>query len=62
MQEPDEACMLAKEAFDDALEKLDCSLCGNPEAQRDCSLIMQLLRDSVTLWTLESDAADDPLD
>ncbi|XP_065326870.1 14-3-3 protein beta/alpha-A-like [Pelmatolapia mariae] len=44
---PEEACKLAKTAFDDAIAKLD-SL--NTESYKDSTLIMQLLRDNLTLW------------
>lgn len=39
---------LAKEAFDDAIAELD-SL--SEESYKDSTLIMQLLRDNLTLWT-----------
>jgi len=42
------ACDLAKEAFDAAIEKLD-TLGDN--TYKDSTLIMQLLRDNLTLWT-----------
>lgn len=42
------ACQLAKQAFDDAIAELD-SL--NEESYKDSTLIMQLLRDNLTLWT-----------
>jgi len=42
-----EACDLAKKAFDEAIEKLD-SL--NDVSYRDSTLIMQLLRDNLTIW------------
>ena len=42
------ACQLAKQAFDDAIAELD-SL--NDESYKDSTLIMQLLRDNLTLWT-----------
>lgn len=44
----DAACALAKQAFDDAISELD-SL--SEESYRDSTLIMQLLRDNLTLWT-----------
>ena len=52
------ACELAKSAFDQAISGLD----KLPEASyKDSTLIMQLLRDNLTLWTSESNqgAADD---
>ncbi|KAA3478640.1 14-3-3 protein 7-like [Gossypium australe] len=42
------ACHLAKQAFDEAIAELD-SL--NEESYKDSTLIMQLLRDNLTLWT-----------
>ena len=58
LNSPDRACHLAKQAFDDAIAELD-SL--SEESYRDSTLIMQLLRDNLTLWTSsdggEGDAA-----
>ena len=48
LNSPDRACHLAKQAFDDAIAELD-SL--SVESYRDSTLIMQLLRDNLTLWT-----------
>src|ERR1700684_376367 len=48
LNSPDRACHLAKQAFDDAIAELD-SL--SEESYRDSTLIMQLLRDHLTLWT-----------
>lgn len=42
------ACHLAKMAFDEAIAELDSS---NEESYKDSTLIMQLLRDNLTLWT-----------
>ncbi|CAG5136515.1 unnamed protein product [Candidula unifasciata] len=53
MNEPDEACKLAKSAFDDAIAQLDQL---NEESYKDSTLIMQLLRDNLTLWTSDSQA------
>jgi len=57
LQQPKEACELAKKAFDEAIEKLD-SL--SDVSYRDSTLIMQLLRDNLTIWsqTDEPEAAD----
>ncbi|VDO97327.1 unnamed protein product [Heligmosomoides polygyrus] len=55
---PDKAsCQLAKQAFDDAIAELDTL---NEDSYKDSTLIMQLLRDNLTLWT--SDAAADDQD
>jgi 14-3-3 protein epsilon len=56
LNSPDRACHLAKQAFDDAIAELD-SL--SEESYRDSTLIMQLLRDNLTLWT-SSDGAEEP--
>jgi len=53
MQE--EACCLAKAAFDDAIAELDTL---DEESYKDSTLIMQLLRDNLTLWT--SDDSEQP--
>jgi len=45
---PDQACHLAKAAFDDAIAELDTL---NEDSYKDSTLIMQLLRDNLTLWT-----------
>jgi 14-3-3 protein beta/theta/zeta len=45
---PERACQLAKQAFDDAIAELDTL---NEESYKDSTLIMQLLRDNLTLWT-----------
>ncbi|CAJ0930464.1 unnamed protein product, partial [Mesorhabditis belari] len=49
---PDKACVLAKQAFDEAIAELD-SL--NEDSYKDSTLIMQLLRDNLTLWTNDDD-------
>jgi len=48
LKQPEKACELAKSAFDEAIDKLD-SL--NDDSYRDSTLIMQLLRDNLTIWT-----------
>ncbi|CAK9860470.1 unnamed protein product, partial [Sphagnum jensenii] len=45
---PDRACTLAKQAFDEAIAELDTL---GEESYKDSTLIMQLLRDNLTLWT-----------
>mmetsp|Transcript_21271 Transcript_21271/g.27469 ORF Transcript_21271/g.27469 Transcript_21271/m.27469 type:complete len:248 (+) Transcript_21271:62-805(+) len=54
LNSPDKACQIAKAAFDDAIAELDTL---NEESYKDSTLIMQLLRDNLTLWT--SDQTDD---
>ena len=54
---PEKACHLAKQAFDDAIAELDTL---SEESYKDSTLIMQLLRDNLTLWT--SDIIDDGAD
>jgi hypothetical protein len=48
LKEKDKACTMAKTAFDDAISKLDQLEEGD---YKDSTLIMQLLRDNLTLWT-----------
>lgn len=48
------ACQLAKQAFDEAIAELDTL---SEESYKDSTLIMQLLRDNLTLWT--SDLQDE---
>lgn len=48
LDEPKEACKLAKQAFDEAIAKLDAL---EESDYKDATLIMQLLRDNLTLWT-----------
>ena len=58
-----EACSIAKTAFDDAIAELDTL---SEESYKDSTLIMQLLRDNLTLWTsdgekTEEDTGDNPV-
>ena len=57
LNSPDRACHLAKQAFDDAIAELD-SL--SEESYRDSTLIMQLLRDNLTLWTSSDGSEPEP--
>ncbi|XP_077009264.1 14-3-3 protein theta [Tamandua tetradactyla] len=51
LNNPELACTLAKTAFDEAIAELDTL---NEDSYKDSTLIMQLLRDNLTLWTSDS--------
>ncbi|KAF9651728.1 14-3-3 1 protein [Thelephora ganbajun] len=55
LNSPDRACHLAKQAFDDAIAELDTL---SEESYKDSTLIMQLLRDNLTLWTSDMQDSD----
>jgi len=55
LNSPDRACHLAKQAFDDAIAELDTL---SEESYKDSTLIMQLLRDNLTLWTSDLHEAE----
>ncbi|XP_046736809.1 14-3-3 protein zeta isoform X3 [Diprion similis] len=58
LNSPDKACQLAKQAFDDAIAELDTL---NEDSYKDSTLIMQLLRDNLTLWTSDTqNEGDEP--
>jgi 14-3-3 protein epsilon len=59
LNSPDRACHLAKLAFDDAIAELDTL---SEESYKDSTLIMQLLRDNLTLWTSDQPEADNEQD
>merc|ERR1711948_11618 len=52
LQNPDEACKMARTAFEDAIAELDNVA---EDSYKDSTLIMQLLRDNLTLWTSEQE-------
>ncbi len=57
LNNPTKACKLAKDSFDQAIAELDNL---SEDSYKDSTLIMQLLRDNLTLWTSEtSDKNDD---
>ncbi|KAH9518664.1 hypothetical protein Btru_005912 [Bulinus truncatus] len=56
LNSPDRACRLAKAAFDDAIAELDTL---SEESYKDSTLIMQLLRDNLTLWTSDMQGEND---
>merc|ERR1711881_463196 len=53
---PEEACKMARQAFEDAIAELDSV---GEESYKDATLIMQLLRDNLTLWTSDQEAGND---
>lgn len=55
----DNACNLAKKAFDDAIAELDTL---SEDSYKDSTLIMQLLRDNLTLWTSDMEGEGDNSD
>jgi len=63
LNSPDQACQLAKQAFDDAIAELDTL---SEDSYKDSTLIMQLLRDNLTLWTSDNQGdgedAEEPRD
>merc|ERR1712037_192043 len=52
LQKPDEACKMARQAFEDAIAELDNV---SEDSYKDSTLIMQLLRDNLTLWTSDQE-------
>merc|ERR1712039_320686 len=50
LSDPEEACKMARTAFEDAIAELDNVA---EDSYKDSTLIMQLLRDNLTLWTSE---------
>ncbi|KAL0553164.1 hypothetical protein IC582_007052 [Cucumis melo] len=58
LNQSDKACSMAKQAFEEAIAELDTL---GEESYKDSTLIMQLLRDNLTLWTSDSqDQLDEP--
>merc|ERR1712039_542777 len=55
LQQPDEACKMARTAFEDAIAELDNVA---EDSYKDSTLIMQLLRDNLTLWTSDQEEAN----
>jgi len=55
LNNPEEACKMARQAFEDAIAELDHV---SEDSYKDSTLIMQLLRDNLTLWTSDGDDAN----
>uniref|UniRef100_A0A7N6FER9 14-3-3 domain-containing protein n=1 Tax=Anabas testudineus TaxID=64144 RepID=A0A7N6FER9_ANATE len=56
LNSPEQACSLAKQAFDEAIAELDTL---NEDSYKDSTLIMQLLRDNLTVSTHEYICSED---
>merc|ERR1712084_131859 len=54
LNKPDDACKMARTAFEDAIAELDNVDEGS---YKDSTIIMQLLRDNLTLWTSDQEEA-----
>merc|ERR1719210_962947 len=52
LSNPEEACKMARTAFEDAIAELDNVA---EDSYKDSTLIMQLLRDNLTLWTSDQE-------
>merc|ERR1712232_1255908 len=52
LAKPDDACKMARTAFEDAIAELDNM---SEDSYKDSTLIMQLLRDNLTLWTSDQE-------
>merc|ERR1719163_2701237 len=56
LQNPEEACKMARTAFEDAIAELDNVA---EDSYKDSTLIMQLLRDNLTLWTSDQEGGQE---
>merc|ERR1719221_133404 len=52
LNQPEDACKMARTAFEDAIAELDNVA---EDSYKDSTLIMQLLRDNLTLWTSDQE-------
>lgn len=59
MNDPTQACQLAKQAFDDAIADIEHI---EEDQYKDATTIMQLIRDNLTLWTSELQNDDEGAD
>merc|ERR1711879_145646 len=55
LSNPDEACKMARTAFEEAIAELDNVA---EDSYKDSTLIMQLLRDNLTLWTSDGEGGE----
>lgn len=56
LQDTEKACSLARTAFDDAIARLDSV---SDDAYKDATLILQLLRDNLSLWVGDANNEED---
>merc|ERR1712060_82975 len=52
LSKPEDACKMARTAFEDAIAELDNVA---EDSYKDSTLLMQLLRDNLTLWTSDQE-------
>merc|ERR1712060_1047064 len=52
LSQPEDACKMARTAFEDAIAELDNVA---EDSYKDSTLIMQLLRDNLTLWSSDQE-------
>merc|ERR1719337_421691 len=55
LNNPEEACKMARQAFEDAIAELDSV---SEDSYKDSTLIMQLRRDNLTLWTSDGEGVE----
>merc|ERR1712048_263436 len=55
LSNPEDACKMARTAFEDAIAELDNVA---EDSYKDSTLIMQLLRDNLTLWTSDQEGGE----
>jgi len=55
LSQPEDACKMARTAFEDAIAELDNVA---EDSYKDSTLIMQLLRDNLTLWTSDQEGGE----
>merc|ERR1712060_616871 len=56
LNNPEEACKMARTAFEDSIAELDSV---DESSYKDSTLIMQLLRDNLTLWTSDQEGGQE---
>merc|ERR1711879_807281 len=55
LSNPEDACKMARTAFEDAIAELDNV---TEDSYKDSTLIMKLLRDNLTLWTSDQEGGE----